>query len=408
MLTAVKPSAADTSGRARWLQLLSDSVSEGIFIKLNLGSYRGPDPTLESVLVRPVELRAGPRLSFVYRYAARDVAKNLSRAEALDRIAELIGQQFFSATLFTAKQIAQLHYRDGRSPQLILHATEKRPPNVTHDRAKTRFIPADALWMRQLGVSTAEGKVAKGMEAKFRQINRFVEVLKPLFESLPQDCAGQFTVVDMGCGKGYLTFAAYDFLKQSVGGDLKLRGIEARPALVELCNRVAQEARFEQLVFEAGTIAGAVVEKADVLIALHACDTATDDAIAKGIRAGASLIVVAPCCHKEVRPLLRPPPMLAPALKHGILLEREAEFVTDALRAALLEWAGYDAKVFEFISPEHTSKNLMIAAAKRTTNVKADALAAHVRALAGFYGIRSQRLAQLLGFDFKQPPQVKP
>jgi SAM-dependent methyltransferase len=396
------------SSRARWLQLLSDSLREGTFIKLNLGSYRGPDPTLASVLVRPVELRAGPRLSFVYRHATCDTTKNLARAQALERMAELIGHDFFSATLFTTKQIAQLHYRDGRPPQLILHVSKRSPPNVAHDRAKNRFIPAEALWLRQLEISTAEGKIAKGMEAKFRQINRFVEVLKPLFESLARDRAGQLTVVDVGCGKGYLTFAAYDFLRKGFGGEVKIRGIEARPELVELCNRVAQEAGFNQLGFEAGTIADAVIEKADVLIALHACDTATDDAIAKGIRAGASLIVVAPCCHKEVRTLLRPPPILAPALKHGILLEREAEFVTDALRAALLEWAGYDTKVFEFISPEHTSKNLMIAAVKRTTKVEADALAEHVRALAGFYGIRSQRLAQQLAFDFKKPPQVGP
>jgi SAM-dependent methyltransferase len=358
-------------------------------------------------LVRPVQLRAGPRLSFVYRHATRDITKNLPHEEAMVRIGELIGDDFSSAALVTIKHVAQLHYRNGRAPKLILHDNRRGHPRMAHDREKARFISVDSLWLRHLGVTTDEGKVAKGMEAKFRQINRFVEVLKSLVDSLPLDHESGLSVVDMGCGKGYLTFATYEFLRKSFGGAAEVRGIEARPELVELCNRVAREAGFDQLRFESGTITEATLGKADVLIALHACDTATDDAIAKGIQAGASLILVAPCCHKEVRPLLRAPPVLAPALKHGILLEREAEFVTDALRAALLEWAGYEAKVFEFISLEHTSKNLMIAATKRKAGLNRDVLAQRVLALAGFYGIRSQRLAQELGFNLGEQPSRK-
>jgi hypothetical protein len=145
------------------------------------------------------------------------------------------------------------------------------------------------------------------------------------------------------------------------------------------------------------------LEKTDVLIALHACDTATDDALAKGIAAGARLLMVAPCCHKQIRPQLVPPPVLAPGLRHGILLQREADFVTDALRAALLEWAGYDTQVMEFIAPEHTSKNLLITAVKRTARYDRDAAAERVRALAAFYGIREQQLAAKLGFDLAVP-----
>jgi hypothetical protein len=173
--------------------------------------------------------------------------------------------------------------------------------------------------------------------------------------------------------------------------------------LVGFCERIARERGFEGLGFEAGTIAGAVVGSVDVLVALHACDTATDDALAKGIEAGASLIVVAPCCHKELRPQLRPPPILASALKHGILRERQAEFVTDALRAALLEWAGYEANVFEFISTEHTAKNLMIAATKRRQARDREAAAKQVRELAAFYGVRASRLAANLDFDLTIP-----
>jgi len=207
----------------------------------------------------------------------------------------------------------------------------------------------------------------------------------------------------MGCGKGYLTFAAYALLRRAGWTEVTVRGIEARSELVELCQRSARECGFGGLQFEAGTIESTSLDRIDVLVALHACDTATDDAIAKGVQAGAALILVAPCCHKELRPQLRPPPVLAETLKHGILRERQAEFVTDALRAALLEWAGYDTKVFEFISTEHTAKNLMIAGIKRTYETHREELARHVRDLAAFYGIRSQRLAGQLGFDLVEP-----
>jgi len=207
----------------------------------------------------------------------------------------------------------------------------------------------------------------------------------------------------MGCGKGYLTFAAYELLRCTGRTETAVRGVEARAELVELCNRAARECGFGGLQFETGTIECTALDRVDVLIALHACDTATDDAIAKGVQAGAALILVAPCCHKELRPQLRPPPVLAEAFRHGILRERQAEFVTDALRAGLLEWAGYDTKVFEFISTEHTAKNLMIAAVKREHSKDREEPARRALHLAAFYGVQAQRLATQLGFELKQP-----
>jgi hypothetical protein len=203
----------------------------------------------------------------------------------------------------------------------------------------------------------------------------------------------------MGCGKGYLTFAAHDYFNLVEHRPANVRGIESRPELVGLCNTVARETGRPRLEFVGGTIASATFATLDVLIALHACDTATDDALAKGVQAGATLLVVAPCCQKEVRPQLTAAPVLAPALRHGIFQERHAEFATDALRALLLEWAGYDTKVFEFISTEHTAKNLMIAATKRSPGeARSEEAAARVRELAAFYGIKSQALARHFGF----------
>src|SRR5262249_45700456 len=186
-----------------------------------------------------------------------------------------------------------------------------------------------------------------------------------------------------------------------LGERAEVRGIEVRRDLVDLCNKIAHEHGFaSRLAFTAGTIADASLDGCDVLIALHACDTATDDPLARGLAADAKLLVVAPCCQKELRPQLTAPPVLGEALRHGIFRERQSEFVTDALRAQLLEWAGYRTKVFEFISTEHTAKNLMIAAIKaRAPGGLNDPAARRTREFAAFYGIRHQHLATALGFE---------
>lgn len=392
------------SARDKWLARLGDSLADGTFVKLTLASYRGGDTALKNVFARPVDLKDGRRLSFVYRYATRDVTKNFDYEEALELITDLIGAQFKKAHLFTTRWTSEIEFREGKLARLIegkaLHA---EPPATSHDKPRSHSIVAEnSAWLRALGVTTPEGKVARGMEAKFRQINKFVELLDSLLPaSTPVDAP--LSLVDMGCGKGYLTFAACEFL-QRAGRRCAVRGIETRPELVTLCNRVAGESQFDTLTFETGSITESKLDRADVVIALHACDTATDDAIAKGIAAGASLILVSPCCHKQLRPQLIPPAPLAVALRHGILREREAEFVTDALRAALLEWAGYDTKVFEFISTEHTGKNLMIAATKRTASARTERDAQSARALAAHYGIREQQLARHLGFQLSPEP----
>jgi len=374
-------------------------------VKLTLGAPRGTDPTLRNVFVRPVQLRAGLRLTFVFRHATRDVTRNLPLEDALALLSTLLGRDFGSAHLFTTDSETELQWPLDRP--LRLHqrpARHAQPADTRHDRAKQRPLAAEsAPWLQALGVTGTDGRVRDGMAPKYRQIQKFVEILEHGLAGVDRPVDRALRLVDMGCGKGYLTFAACDWL-QRAGWQAEVRGIEARPALVELCNRAAADHSLTALRFEPGTIASVPLETVDVLVALHACDTATDDALARGIQAGAALILAAPCCHRELRPQLRPPPVLAGALRHGILREREAEFVTDALRAGLLEWAGYDTKVFEFIATEHTAKNLMIAATRRPSAKPREERAAAVRSLAAFYGIRTQRLAAQLGFDLTAPP----
>ncbi len=380
----------------RFLSALRTSVEQGVLVKLSLGKYRGPDAALKNLFVRPVSLKSGPHLSFVYRYTTRDETKNFPPAQALEHLVPLIGHAFRDAHLFTPVQTLQLATADDGTTRVHaqLAAAAPGPAQGGHDRTREHLIPPTAPWLHALGVMNERALAREGMAPKFRQINRFVELVSHLTEeaNLPTDRA--FRVADMGCGKGYLTFA----VASHFGTRAEVLGVETRPELVQLCNRVAREQHLANLRFQAGAIVDVPASDLDVLIALHACDTATDDALARGIQAGARLLVVSPCCQKELRRQLTAPAVLGDALKHGIFQERQAEFVTDALRAQLLEWAGYRTKVFEFVSTEHTAKNLMIAAI-RSDRPNTLIPAERVRAFAAFYGIRHQQLATHLGFD---------
>jgi hypothetical protein len=384
--------------RERFIGLLRAAAGDGTLVKLTLGKPRvgTAEPSLKNLFVRPVTLNSGPHLSFVWRHATRDITKNFPPAKALRELEPLIGTTFLDAHLFTPAQTAQLETGDDGHGHLRvkLLSTAPAPAGETHDRAKAHLIPADAPWLRALGVTDERGRPRTGMADKFRQIEKFAELLTHLLAEANLPADRELSVTDMGSGKGYLTFATAALL----GPRARVRGIECRSELVELCNRVAREANFSNLEFITGTITDATLPgRLDVLIALHACDTATDDALARGIAAGAALLVVAPCCQKELRPQLTAPPVFAPALRHGIFQERHAEFATDALRALLLEWAGYRTKVFEFISTDHTAKNVMIVAEKFAAPGDGNT-AKKIRAFAQFYGIRQQRLAQHLGF----------
>ena len=265
-----------------------------------------------------------------------------------------------------------------------------------------RLLPPDSQrWLQALGVTTAAGIPREGMADKHRQIHRFVELLSHLVADTGLPTDRPLEIADMGCGKGYLTFAAADYFNLVAGRPANVLGIESRAELAASIQQIAGETGRTCLRFVAGTIQAAVLDRLDVLIALHACDTATDDALFRGIQSGARLIVVAPCCQKELRRQLRPAPVLVPSLRQGIFAERHAEFATDALRALLLEWAGYDTKVFEFIASGHTAKNLMLSAVKRPATdatVRREDSARAVRELAAFYGITSQALARHLSF----------
>ncbi len=385
------------SDRDKFDQLLRDAILGGTLVKLTLGKPSGGDRSLKNLFVRPVLLKSGQRFAFVWRHATKDVTKNYEVKEALELLGRLIGSEFLDAHLFSTTHSAQLETGPGSSRLHVKTVTGKQAPASGNDREKRRPIDANEPWLRALGVTGSHGKPVAPMLDKFRQIEKFAEILGHLIgeAALPRD--GRLRVFDMGCGKGYLTFAASELLGE--GADVV--GVESRKELVDFCNKTAADLGFgTRLSFRTGSISDTAIDGANILIALHACDTATDDALAKAINAGTSLVVVAPCCQKEVRPQVIPPPVLAASLKHGIFEDRHAEFATDALRALLLEWAGYKTRVIEFISTEHTAKNLMITAIKSRPSGDTKT-AERIRELAAFYGIRRQALARQLDFDLQ-------
>jgi SAM-dependent methyltransferase len=372
------------------------SLADQSFRKLTLGKFRGLLAGLEHLYVRPVTLKNGVRLNFVHRYKDRDLTQNYPLPDGITLVRDWLGKSSLAATLFTADRRLQLLFNRRQIPRLSTSLAEPVPSDLQHDREKPHLL-RDETFLKYLSVLDQAGRPRTRMSDKYRQIHHFIELLAPALRKLPID--SKLQVVDMGSGKGYLTFAIYAFLKQQ-GYDVEVLGIERRGALVELCHRVAAQCEFSGLRFEVGEISEVTLNGVDVVIALHACDTATDDAIYRGIAAKAQLIFLAPCCHQELRLQLIPPVDIAPLFKHGIQAERMAEGITDALRCMYLEASGYSTTIQEFIALEHTKKNLLISAALNPKTVDQEALLeALFRKASDFqalFGIKRQRLADLL------------
>jgi SAM-dependent methyltransferase len=382
---------------SKFISAFSESLDGETFVKLTLGNYKGADAHLQKILVRRIETKKGSRLFFLFRQDTRDTAKNFTAAEGTEKIRGLLGTDFFSGHLFTTRQDLQLDIgKKGKSRLNASKPTFSTMPALKHDREKENLIDVHSFYLRALGITTDKGEIRDKQHDKWKQINRFVATLAALFDDSPLKDTRELNVVDMGSGKGYLTFAAYDYFKNTRGLNVKITGVEARAELAALCGDVARASEFEGLAFVNGSISDFEVSGVDILIALHACNTATDDAIFKGITAGAELIVTAPCCHQEIRPQLDAPEMFRDILRHGIMAERTAETITDGMRALLLESRGYATKVFEFISTEHTPKNNMIVGTRSARPKDAAKFERQLEQIKEFYGIREQRLDRLL------------
>ena len=392
-----------TTASADFLALLEKSLADGSFVRLVLAKPRPAAGDLVRITVRPVTLKGATRLSFVHTHRTRDVTRNHAPAEALDEVRAALAEHVGQAHLTTATAEVQLLVSKKGRETLLRHAAQHAAAPTAHDRAKHRYLELDRAFLTALGVTDAQHRLVPAMARKWKQINKFVEVLDHALDATGLKDSARLEVIDFGSGKGYLTFAMHDYLRHTLGLPARVAGVELRPDMVALCNAAADRLGLEGLRFEEGDVRSVVPPAIDVMIALHACDTATDYAIHTGVRAGARIIMCSPCCHKELRPQLLSPHPLRPILKHGVHLGQQAEMLTDGLRAMLLDACGYDTQVFEFVALEHTNKNKMILAVRRPDARPAPEVWQQIDEIKGYYGIRDQCLEVLLKADRLEP-----
>lgn len=376
---------------------VKESIEANIFVRMTLSKPTDKASDLKKVIVKLATIKKVLNLSFTYRHQTKDITKNYLLAEGYQIVEELMNQQFYILNLFTIKEDVSLEIApNGKEKIRKTKATFQNLPEISHDKIKNRLIKG-TNYLQELGVLNTKGGIQKDKGDKYKQINKFIEIIDGLIRN-NKNLATQkdIKVVDMGAGKGYLTFALYDYLVNTLKTSAIVKGIEIRPDLIKKCNNIAKKVGFEQLLFEKGFINDYVLTETDILIALHACDTATDDAIFKGIQANAQLIICAPCCHKQIRKEIKSSKHLQPILDYGILKERQAEMLTDVIRALLLEASGYKTKVFEFISTDHTGKNVMIVGQKSEQPADVEDKLNKINTLKKEFGIETHYLESLL------------
>ncbi|MFC4262112.1 class I SAM-dependent methyltransferase [Ferruginibacter yonginensis] len=379
------------------LQKIKVNAQNKQLLKITLGNKKDALALPKNVFIKPVIIKNSLQLSFTYRNPTNDITKNFEIDAALVAIEQLVAATFLNMDVYTVD--ATIYYTSTiKGKEKVITKNNAIPkasiPTLQHNKQKNVTINNDAFYLKALGVCTADGKIKNDKQHKFRQINKYVEIVASILKT--SNLPTHFTVADMGSGKGYLTFALYDYLQQQQYNATVI-GVEMRTDLVQTCNNIAQQAGYQQLHFKEGTIQQYDMPAVDMLIALHACDTATDDAIAKGIKANAAIIICAPCCHKQIRKQMAPTNAMQYITQHGILLERQAEMVTDTIRALILEAHGYKTKVFDFIEQDDTPKNVLIVGTKSTSSTNnCIVIKEKIAALKSLFGIQQHYLETLL------------
>lgn len=382
-----------------FLSAVKSAFAGNTLVRLRLAGYHGSEADLKNVDVKKIVAKGSEKFSFTFHYKTRDIIKNQIQPEALGNLRTALKDEFRSALLATTEFDLSFERNGDKVRLKRAEIAGREAPSTEHNRAKNRpLTETNKPYLQALGIAGKDGQVRNDAQDKFRQINKMVEIFAPLIQAIK---AEKPRIVDMGAGKGYLDFALYDYLANVASRPAEIVGVEMRPQLVEDGNATAAASGFAGLSFVPGTILDYDATGADAVIALHACDTATDDAIFRGISAGASLIAVAPCCHKQIRRQMeagKPVTQLDVLLRHGIFLERQAEMVTDTLRALLLELNGYRTKVFEFVSDAHTPKNNLIVAEKdgRVGRDRA-AVLRQIAEVKAMFGVERHYLEGLLG-----------
>jgi SAM-dependent methyltransferase len=384
----------------KFLEQISDLLHENQSFGLSLGNYAGAESQLKQLQAKTILLKKHYKINLVYKYAQKDITKNIDYEQFTLLLPQLLNwQNFRTAHLKTAQITANLtQITETKAKLLQTVQAVSQELAVEHNRNKNlKITDTNKAYWQALNLADAHGNIYKNAQDKYRQINHFLEQLSPIFDNYKNE---NIHLADMGSGKGYLTFALYDYLTYVQGIKAHVLGIELRPELVQLCNSIARKSGFDGLRFEQGSIQEAHLQKLDLLIALHACDTATDQAIAQGIQAQAQAIVVAPCCHKQIRRQIeagKAKNIQEFTNKYGIFLERQAEMITDGIRCLILNYFGYKTKVLEFVGLEHTPKNVLIIAQKTKNKPQYNReILAEIAKVKAFWGIEQHYLESLL------------
>ncbi len=376
------------------IEVVDEAFDGEMLVSATLSEARSREPDgVRKVTVRPVLLRKKRLYQFEYQYAQKVQHRNLERPEAKALVHTLLAETFRQGYFYTTAGDSQVSV--SRTGKVSVHArgsapavpTPAAPP--THDRQKNYLLAEGepVPFLVRLGVMTADGKVIAAKRDKFKQINRFLEMVDDVAGSLP--ASGELHIIDFGCGKAYLTFALYHYLTAIKERQVRLVGLDLKQDVVAFCAQVARDLGCDGLSFAVGEIGDYSPEEGavDMVVTLHACDTATDDALVKAVAWNARVILSVPCCQHELFGQLAND-VLKPMLKHGILKERLTALVTDSVRASLLESAGYSVQVLEFIALEHTAKNLLIRAIRRGGKAGPKPPSAEYAAFRDFWHIR--------------------
>jgi 2-polyprenyl-3-methyl-5-hydroxy-6-metoxy-1,4-benzoquinol methylase len=376
---------------ARATELIQDKDK---FVRAVLsGRRRNMQTTYERIDIRPVQLKDGLKLQLVLSEAKQDTTKNIDIDSSA--ILDLLNSGY--ANVLVEFTTGSYSVRITKKGEALIHegkGTFER--TLAHDRTKERLLDSSDPFLIEVGISDHKGVIKPSMQDKYRQVEEFLRILEP---ALPEK-KDQLSIVDLGCGHAYLTFATHQYLRKS-GIDARVIGVDVRENSRDRNNKIAQKLGIKDSIeFRAEEISDTAIKSADIAIALHACDTATDDAIAWGVQNNVSLLLIAPCCHHDLQVQIQEVPEPWPMLtRHGIMRERLGDLLTDSFRTQILKLLGYRVDAIEFIGGEHTPRNLMIRATKTGAKAEAIDIARYKEMLAEWkvQPALAQRLAKELG-----------
>lgn len=363
--------------------------NSGNLIKIIFSAKRKKSLDLNRVTIRPLILGGQLMYQAEYTYPKKVTHANLSAGHAAEISLSLIKSDFKQVNIFLADEEIQVLAAKPENPRITSKRTSPvSSASFSHNRTKQYIIPdgSPCDFLIELGVMGSDGKVFPRAYSKFRQINRYLEIVDDVFRYLPS--GRTLRIIDFGCGKAYLTFALYHYLKKIKNRDVEIIGLDLKEDVIRFCSDAAQRLGYSQLKFIMGDIADYTNDKADMVVTLHACDTATDYALINAVKWGTKVILSVPCCQHELFSQIKND-LHQPILKYGILKDRLTEYLTDGLRGLKLEACGYDVAMIEFTSLEHTARNIMIKAV-RTRPIKSRMAKAQEQyeALCEFYHVK--------------------